>query len=122
MLRDTLWRLRWVFALFLAAQAFGAQASTFDIAGAMNIGPSCYVPGDSVCGTPPGVSHGRFPVEASMGWFAPYKTTFGLTTNLNLTSEPVGVPFSLPNLIAFELNTNNAITLTSMDQGSGAEP
>ena len=58
MLRDTLWRLRCVFALLLPAQAFGAQASRPDIVGTINMGPtleniSCNIPSDSVCGTPP---------------------------------------------------------------------
>lgn len=126
MLGKTIGRVLSIFALLLPAHVFGAPANVLNILGSVTIGPTfenftCDLPGDSVCGTPPAVNHGDFLVEASTGAFAQYNGTLGLIENLSALLQPVGSPFSLPNFITFDLNNQQTITLTSIEQGTDAK-
>ena len=104
------------------ARAGLMDGSLLHISGDMQIGAIsqtwlCNQPGDSACTIPP-ANQGDFAVSASTGSFAEYNSTFGLINDNNNALQPLNTPFSLPNFITFDLNSDVTIELTFIPLGN----
>jgi hypothetical protein len=86
-------------------------------AGAISLTWHCNQPGDTACTSAP-ANQGDFAVSASTGSFAEYNGTFGLITDINNAAQPLNTPFSLPDFITFDLNSDITIELTFIPLGN----